>query len=213
MAPMLIMGLNQLGLDYEKPETLLGARILFAVVQGVMAILNLLILRKVNQAKDQTVISVKKPASPFAAAAAAAQGTQGTAAAAADSKDMTVQEYDSEQVKSQLKQLLIGTLITGFIHFKWGYVQPLILQAVMGPMNLYGAPLIMVHLLGKPAVGKYQRPFKADSSSDPFGLMKSLQPQADTADDQAAAPAIAAPAAIQSSGSGGSATSRKKRKD
>lgn len=54
--------------------------------------------------------------------------------------------------------------ILALLHFKWDFVQPLVLQAVLPWKNLLTAPVIAVNLFGKKAAGDLQRPWKAPSA-------------------------------------------------
>jgi hypothetical protein len=62
-----------------------------------------------------------------------------------ETEEMTVSEYDMSQVKKALQQVLIGAVMVSFIHYKWGIVQPLFLQSIMGPMGLYKNPVRTHH--------------------------------------------------------------------
>lgn len=66
-------------------------------------------------------------------------------------------------MKKALQQVLIGVLITSGIHYKWGYLQPLLLQSLLNPTNLVSSPLFQIYFLGHEASGKLQRPFKAEN--------------------------------------------------
>lgn len=57
----------------------------------------------------------------------------------------------------------MGVAMMGFMHLYMKYTQPLFIQSLMGLKNLYDAKLLHIHLLGKPAVGDYKRPFAAAS--------------------------------------------------
>lgn len=72
----------------------------------------------------------------------------------------TVQEYDISQVKSLLTQTLLAIGIIGFMHFRLGYMRPLLLQSVLGLRSVYSVPLFQVHVLGKAATGQLARPWK-----------------------------------------------------
>lgn len=76
-------------------------------------------------------------------------------------KKMTVAEYDASVITKSLGSTAFGTLITCGIHYKWGNPTPLLIQCVMGPMNVYEEPLFQIHVLGCKAEGKLARPFKA----------------------------------------------------
>ena len=48
-----------------------------------------------------------------------------------------------------------------FLHLYMKFTQPLFIQGLMGLKALYDAKLVQIHILGRPAEGDLQRPFKA----------------------------------------------------
>jgi hypothetical protein len=69
----------------------------------------------------------------------------------------------------------MATVVTFFIHYKWAYIPPLIIQAVTQPFNLYNTPLVKVTLLGQRAWGELRRPWK-----DPTDMSKQFNAWNDT---------------------------------
>jgi hypothetical protein len=53
-----------------------------------------------------------------------------------ESTETTVVEYDVQQLKKSLSQVLISVVIIAFIHIKWEIIQPLFIQCFMGPMQV-----------------------------------------------------------------------------
>lgn len=96
---------------------------------------------------DQTVLKYVDAAQPF-------------------SKDQpplittTVQEYDTNQLKSNVKAALMGVGMMGVMHLQFGYAQPLIVQSIMPIKNVFESKVAKVHLLGQEAVGDLKRPWK-----------------------------------------------------
>jgi len=74
---------------------------------------------------------------------------------------MTVCAYDQAECLKKAKAGLGSVCMVSLIHWKWGSPMPLLFQCIMQPMNLTDDPLVQIHLLGKAAVGKLERPFKA----------------------------------------------------
>jgi hypothetical protein len=86
-------------------------------------------------------------------------------------------EYDKNEVWKGLKQSGIGLAMVTFLHFKFGYVQPLIIQAILGFKTFFTTKEARIHLLHQSTgSGDLKRPFRVDS---PFG-MSSLNPQPKT---------------------------------
>ena len=51
----------------------------------------------------------------------------------------------------------------GVMHIYFKFTQPLFIQSLMGLKSLYDAKIVQIYLLGKPATGDLQRPFKVAS--------------------------------------------------
>jgi hypothetical protein len=84
---------------------------------------------------------------------------------------MTVHDYDLSQIKKGVQQVVMGLLIVGGIHYKWGMVQPLFIQCAMTPMQLYKNPLVKIFVLGEKGDVE-KRPFKEEN---PFAALYDLQ--------------------------------------
>lgn len=77
---------------------------------------------------------------------------------------LSVQQYDMKEARSSMQQLVMGATFVIGIHSWKGYLQPLLIQAVMGVFMLVDNPLFRIYILGQPAVGELQRPFKKEVS-------------------------------------------------
>jgi len=91
---------------------------------------------------------------------------------------MTPQEYDFHQLKKFLQSTIMSTLFTGFIHYKWGIVPPLLSQAVMGLSGLYSNPLVKIYFLSESLV----RPWEQESESN--FMQKMLQQYMDPPEEE-----------------------------
>lgn len=63
----------------------------------------------------------------------------------------------------QLRSAYMGIAMMAVMHIYFKFTQPLFIQALMGFKNLYDAKPVAIHILGKPATGDLQRPFKVPS--------------------------------------------------
>jgi hypothetical protein len=81
---------------------------------------------------------------------------------------MTITEYDKSQIMKAVKQIVTGLCMIGFIHFKWGYVQPLFMQTFMIPMQLFKNPLFQIFVLSRTGEDLEKRPFKEEN---PFAAL------------------------------------------
>lgn len=73
----------------------------------------------------------------------------------------TVKDYDLGEVSKLIRSVFMGLAMMGFLHVYMKFTQPLFIQGLMGLKSLYDAKLVQIHILGKPAVGDLERPFKA----------------------------------------------------
>ncbi len=55
-----------------------------------------------------------------------------------------------------------GAAFVIVLHSWKGFLQPLVIQAAMTVISLADEPLFRIYILGEPATGKLQRPFKKD---------------------------------------------------
>jgi hypothetical protein len=81
---------------------------------------------------------------------------------------MTVAEHDTAELKQLFQQTAISIAILAFLHVKFGYVQPLILQSLFPFKNLFSSPLAKIHLLGRKDVNELKRPWP---KPNPFGYL------------------------------------------
>merc|ERR1712039_723621 len=78
--------------------------------------------------------------------------------------DQTPKEYDQAKIKEQGKQAVMSAVILCGVYYKWQYLMPVVLQALMTPVQLYESPLFQLHIMSSTDV---KRPFP---SPNPFGL-------------------------------------------
>uniref|UniRef100_A0A7S2SW02 Inorganic phosphate transporter n=1 Tax=Rhizochromulina marina TaxID=1034831 RepID=A0A7S2SW02_9STRA len=77
----------------------------------------------------------------------------------AEEKTMTFREYDLQHLQNKVFGAGMSLLISCGIHYKWGNATPLLLQAIMIPVNAVQDPLFKLHILGAKPEGKLKRPF------------------------------------------------------
>ncbi|KAJ3324077.1 hypothetical protein HDV06_000618 [Boothiomyces sp. JEL0866] len=151
----LVFGLVQLANKFQldAPENTNILRIAYASVQLIGLATIAYIYTRIKSKKDQTKLVYSEPKAPFSTEEPALTRT-------------TFEEYDIGQIKTLLFQTFTGIAIIGFMHFKWGYLRPLLLQSVLGLRTLSSAPLVQVWVFGKEATGDLARPWKA---ANPLG--------------------------------------------
>jgi len=82
----------------------------------------------------------------------------------AEDGSVSVQEYDGAKVKETRTQLMMSGAIVGFLHFQFGYVQPLLMTSLMNFFNIYDCKPVLIHLLGRTV----ERPWTAPASANPL---------------------------------------------
>ncbi|KAI9473880.1 MAG: inorganic phosphate transporter Pho88 [Benjaminiella poitrasii] len=158
---------QQLGRYLKLEEYLLPLRILYLSAQLSIIGLSYYLIYKIKQKNDQTVLKYVEPAS---------QGWDGT-----ETSDrlvnITVMDYDIAEVNKGIKQSAMGILMISFIHFKLGYIQPLLVQSILGFKTFFLTKEVRIHLWGFPTTGDLRRPFRIEA---PFGLVnEKKQPKTD----------------------------------
>ena len=76
---------------------------------------------------------------------------------------VSVGEYDAGKGKETLLQLGLGVCVMCVMHFKWGYVQPLMIHCLLQPSQVWDCKAVQVHLRGKEA--EHPRPWKLGGGS------------------------------------------------
>ena len=75
-------------------------------------------------------------------------------------EEITTAEHDWRELKKLLTQAGIGMVMIPFLHLKWAYTIPLVVQSVNVPVAVLTHKLAQVHLFGNEAVGAMARPWK-----------------------------------------------------
>ncbi|KAL9560314.1 hypothetical protein MBANPS3_000041 [Mucor bainieri] len=90
----------------------------------------------------------------------------------------TNMDYDIADVEKQLKQGFTAIAIVAFLHLKFGYVQPLLIQSIMGFKTFFMTKEARIHLFnGKTSSGELRRPFRIEG---PFSMVsEKRQPKTD----------------------------------
>lgn len=162
---VIMFGVMQLTsrMDLEDPEIIGKIRLAYAVAQGsVLAVLAIVFFR-IKSKNDRSELKYTEPSPPFSSEPGKKIVT-------------TVQDYDVAQIWTQLQQTVMGLAIMGFMHYKWGYVQPLVFQCIIPLKTFFSTQLVQVHLFGKEPIGNLRRPWAKENPM--AGLMGSNNPNA-----------------------------------
>jgi len=159
-------------LNHEDPKAVARARICYTLFLLVSHCLIFYCRRKVARLDDQSEIEIRGQLPGMFQKLLGDNKSQGGSPLDAMAKDMTtkmlskkmtVKEFDSKQLDNMFHGLLFPMLFNSFLHFKKGYVKPLMIQAAMGLQRLLKSPLIQIHVFGKSAEGELERPFRQQS--------------------------------------------------
>ncbi|KAJ2490102.1 phosphate transporter (Pho88) [Coemansia sp. RSA 2050] len=137
----------------ESPEYAPFIRTAYAVATALMIGFTFYLKSLIQKKNDTTALEYNDPA----------PGNQG-----APRIETTFCRYDLGEVAKLQKSSLFTIAIVAFMHFKFGYIQPLILQTLLPMLNLYKSQLFQIHILGKPAVDSLKRPWTPEN---PFAAL------------------------------------------
>jgi hypothetical protein len=92
---------------------------------------------------------------------------------------ITYKDHDLREFSKSLGQLVMQTLIMGFMHYKFEIVQPLVMNIATIPLQFYQSPLFQTTVLGKgDETPKCQRPWKEENPFEAFTKLKKSQEEA-----------------------------------
>ncbi|RXW20201.1 hypothetical protein EST38_g5647 [Candolleomyces aberdarensis] len=137
-------------IPFEDPDVLLYVRIGYVSVQLIVLAIYYYVSTQVKKKNDLTVLKYVEPPAPMS-------GEDGKLVTT------TVRDYDLQQASAGLKGVYTGVAMMGVMHIYFKFTQPLFIQSLMGLKSLYDAKIVQIYILGKPATGDLQRPFKAAS--------------------------------------------------
>jgi len=165
--PFLVMGIMYVVKQYvdaENEDHIQMIRIAFGVQLVGCFLIHLVIgpmiaKQEDGESKDNKMVTVVTKENPMSSDETKTQ--------------MTAKEYDTKQNSEAMRKLVMSAAITGFIHFQMAIIFPLAIQAVLGPINMYGTPIFQVYFLNQPATGKLKRPWEG-KGADPFSQYKAM---------------------------------------
>jgi hypothetical protein len=170
----LVYGVNKV-IDTTDPANLPAIRIFFIACQFLSSLLWFLAKRIIDSKDEKQTLTFRPsdlvPPNPLGDAL----GVKVPEPANNEPETLTYAQYDTKVLRTAVNQLAMQTLIVGGIHYYTGSVLPLIMSSCMGLVNLYEAPLMQIHLLGKDPVSDeaLKRPFRPKKS--PFAAMAEEQ--------------------------------------
>ncbi|CUM66770.1 uncharacterized protein PRCAT00004451001 [Priceomyces carsonii] len=145
---MLVMMQVSRNLDFENEKTIFWVRTAYVACQIVTMAIYLVTKFFINRRNDLTTLKYVEQGSPFS-------GEEPKAVV------ITVKEYDLKEVDKQMKSLVQGLAMMGFMHLYMKYTNPLVMQSVTTVKSALESNIVKIHLFGSPATGDLKRPFKA----------------------------------------------------
>ncbi|EEA20103.1 phosphate transporter (Pho88) [Talaromyces marneffei ATCC 18224] len=147
---VIILGMMQVSkrIPFENPDVLLGVRALYIVSNVLILGIYLYVQSKISKKKDLTTLKYVEPA-PMGSGEEPRPVTT------------TVMEYDKQQLRQLMRSQLMGVGMMAVMHLYFKYTNPLLIQSILPVKSALESNLVKIHVLGKPATGDLQRPFKA----------------------------------------------------
>ncbi|KAJ1895002.1 phosphate transporter (Pho88) [Kickxella alabastrina] len=136
----------------ESPEYAPLIRTIYATATTLIVALTFYLKSLIQQKNDTTPLEYDDP-------------TPGTQQGRIET---TMCKYDLAELAKLQKSSMFTIAIVGFMHFKFGYIQPLILQSILPMLNLYKNQLFQIYILGKPATDSLKRPWAPEN---PFAAL------------------------------------------
>ncbi|KAG0166355.1 hypothetical protein DFQ28_007381 [Apophysomyces sp. BC1034] len=153
--------------NMEDPEYLTILRVVYFSSQIIIVLLAYWLISTVQKKNDKTQLRYVEPAST---------GWDGNETAD-QLVNTTFMEYDTAEIKKTIKQTMTGVAIVAFLHLQFKYVQPLLLQSILGFKTFLLTKEARIHIWGQPTIGDLRRPFRVEA---PFGMVpESRQPKVD----------------------------------
>ncbi|KAF2176293.1 inorganic phosphate transport PHO88 [Zopfia rhizophila CBS 207.26] len=144
-------------IPFDDPNVLNAVRALYVFSNLVIAGIYYYVNTQINKKNDMTVVKYVEPAP---------MGSGGEPNFVAT----TVKAYDLQQLKALVKAQLMGVGMMCVMHFYFKYTNPLLIQSIIPLKGAFEGNLVKIHLLGHPATGDLQRPWKQAG-----GLMGAMQ--------------------------------------
>jgi len=158
MLPVIFM-MNKI--DLKEPDTLNLVRIGYFTSQAIVLLTCFIVFWIIRARRDRKEFEAETPAKPFSTEPPTKYKT-------------TVYDYDLAELQKQTQNILVGLLITSFIHFKFGVPHPLFIQSFMTPVTCFTSNLVKIHILGQKGP-KLVRPWKEEKT----GLSAMFAPKAE----------------------------------
>jgi len=173
LAPCILMLVKAIGIDLGDPDVIFFVRILYGIAQFSAMLTMIYIYIRAGNETEKGYVTVEEVPGLWEQAQQKQLEGKGAKKAVVipEKRKITIGEYDQEQLMKLAKTTLIGLCITGVLHLKFGFVQPLLILSILTPFTLGSNPLFLIHIMGKTHKKEgdnLKRPFKEDKPGDMF---------------------------------------------
>lgn len=134
-------------IDLKNQDNIFWIRFVYFFSQFLLYALAIYVRYRIKRISDKTKIQVTEKQNPLSS-----EPPKVT--------EMTIMEYDLKLVQEFIRQTTISLCILLFMHYKWEFIQPLIIQSILPLKAAIFLPIFQIHLLRRPAEGDLKRPFK-----------------------------------------------------
>lgn len=117
------------------PSVIMYIRIVFGVSALLQIAAALYIRSQINKKTDKTCFKYKPEPSLFNTSES-------------EEVEITIHEYDTMMIDRLFKTGILPFFIVAFINYKWGVLQPLVIQSTGFIRNLFFNPLYRAHIFG-----------------------------------------------------------------
>ena len=133
IGPAVVYFVNSADVDWTDPQALLCVRAAFGACMLGILVLYAYIYSLVSRSADERRVKIKEK--------------KQFGVVQEEAREVSVMEYDLETVGKNIKTALITVCITMFLHSKYQYILPMVIQVVMQPIQAYSNPLFKIHIL------------------------------------------------------------------
>jgi len=188
VVPLLVSLLMMQKIDMTDPDNIFRLRVSYGTITLIVLAVCGWIYLRIRSAHDQRTVEVP------------AVGQFGMPDPSRSSDKISVEQHDTQALRKYFNSVVMGAMISSFIHYKWGIVPPLFLQSVMQPFQLWQLPLFRLHVLGDSNPALNRRPWKEEGNSLMSLFQGSQQPPPPPSQLESSAVAAAAPVAHATTG-------------
>ncbi|KAI7861378.1 inorganic phosphate transporter Pho88, partial [Spinellus fusiger] len=148
---------------WDTPENIPIIRVIYLITQACVLAAGYWLIVIVRRRNDQTPLRYLEPSSYRWSGQDESQLI-----------NTTHLDYDVAEIKKTIKQTFTSIAIVAFLHLQFQFVQPIIIQSVLGFKTLVLTKEARLHLWKESSTGDLRRPFRMESF---LGVPEGWQPK------------------------------------